>query len=127
MILTHPTDRTVFLDDDAFFSCQMRDSSSSHWRLNGTDYNDLPSDVQDDLVTSNGSAGLAEFIDMIITARAKYNETRVQCVIESNDGDSVVSNTATLYIQGILMLNTRVLPDNLSIVYIIIRIAIISQ
>ena len=107
MIKTHPTDRTVFLGDEAFFSCRMQDTSSSHWRLNGTDYNDLPSDVRDDVVTSSGSSGLAGTIDMIITARAEYNETRVQCVIEI-DGDSVkVSNTGTLYIQGRLMLNTK--------------------
>ena len=109
MILIHPTDRTVFLDDGngAFFSCRMQDGSSSHWRLNGTDYNDLSSDVLDDVVTSSGSSGLAELIELTITARAKYNETRVECVIENNDGDSVVSDNATLYIQGILMLNIK--------------------
>ena len=116
MILSDPTDRTVFLDDDAFFFCVTRGSSSFHWRLNGTDYNNLPSDVQDDLVIDSSSSALSELLELIITARAEYNETRVQCVIESNDKDSVVSNTATLYIQGILTLNTRVLPDNLSIV-----------
>ena len=57
-------------------------------------------DVQDDVVTSSGSTALSEFIDLIITARAKYNGTRVECVAENNDGDSIVSNTATLYIQG---------------------------
>ena len=109
MIQIHPTDRTVFLGDDngAFFSCRMQDSSSSHWRLNGTDYNDLSSDVLDDVVTSSGSSDLAETIDMNITVRAEYNETRVECVIENNDGDSIVSDNATLYIQGILILNTK--------------------
>ena len=124
MIQIHPTDRTVFLDDDAFFSCRTQDSSSSHWRLNGTDYNELSSDVRDDVNTSSGSSGLAEFIDLIITARAKYNETRVECVVESNDGDSVVSDTATLYIQGILM-------EYNQIIYLLgiflIRYTIISQ
>ena len=118
----------MFLDDDAFFLCVTRGSSSSHWRLNGTDYNNLSSDVQDDLIISSASSALSEIQNLLLPAKTEYNETRVQCVIESNDGDSVVSNTATLYIQGILTLNTRVLPDNLSIVYIIIiRIAIISQ
>ena len=97
----------MFLDDDAFFLCVTRGSSSSHWRLNGIDYDDLSSDVQDDLIISSGSSGLAEFLDLIITARAKYNETRVECVAENNDGDSVVSDNATLYIQGKLMLNTK--------------------
>ena len=107
MILSDPTDRTVFLDDDAFFFCVTRGSSSFHWRLNGTDYNNLPSDVQDDLIISSSSTAQSELIELIITARAEYNETRVECVAENNDGDSVVSNTATLYIQGILMLNTK--------------------
>ena len=53
------------------------------------------------MVTSNGSTSLSEFIDLIILPRTEYNETRVQCVIENDDGDSVkVSNTGTLYIQG---------------------------
>ena len=101
VILQHPTDRTVFLGDSAFFSCLTRVGSNTHWRLNGTDYEDLPSELRNDLVTSNGSTSLSEFIDLIILSRAEYNGTRVQCVIENGDGDSVkVSNTATLYIQG---------------------------
>ena len=107
MFLTHPTDRTVFLGDDAFFSCLTRGSSSSHWRLNGTDYNDLSSEVLDDLVIDSASTALSELLDLLLPARAEYNETRVECVAENNDGDSVVSNNATLYIQGILMLNTK--------------------
>ena len=109
MFQIHPTDRTVFLDDGkgAFFSCQMRDSSSFHWRLNGTDYNDLTSDVQDDLVIDSSSSALSETLNLLLPARTEYNETRVQCVAESNDGDSVVSNNATLYIQGKLTLNTK--------------------
>ena len=100
MILSDPDDMTVFLDDDAFFSCVTRSSSSSHWRLNGIDYNELSSDVLEDVATSNGSSTQSEFIDLIITAKTEYNETRVECVAENNDGDSIVSNTASLYIQG---------------------------
>ena len=100
-----PTDRTVFLDDDAQFLCGTQGSSTIYWRLNGTDYNDLPSDVQDDLNISDGSTALLDFIDLTITARAEYNGTRVECVAENNDGDSVVSDTATLTIQGKLILN----------------------
>ena len=122
--MIHPTDMTVFLDDDAFFSCVTRGSSSSHWRLNGTDYNDLSSDVLDDLVIDSSSSALSETLNLLLPAKTEYNGTRVECVAENNDGDSVVSNTATLYIQGKLMMNTRVLPDNL---LCIIRIAIISQ
>ena len=77
MILIHPTDRTVFLDDDAFFFCVTQGSFSPHWRLNGIDYNNLSSDVQDDLIISSSSTGQSELIELTITARAKYNETRV--------------------------------------------------
>ena len=95
MILTHPTDRTVFSDNDAVFSSVTRDSSTTYWRLNGTDYDDLPSDVQFDLIISSTSTDLEV---VLIIARAKYNGTRVECVAENNDGDSIVSDTATLYI-----------------------------
>ena len=96
VILEHPSDKTVFLDDSAFFSCFTRGGSSTYWKLNGTDYDDLPSEIRDDLATSNGSTSLSDFIDLTIIARAEYNETRVQCVVE----DSIISDAATLYIQG---------------------------
>ena len=103
MILSDLTDRTVFLDDDTFFVCVTRGSSSSHWRLNGIDYNNLSSDVQDDLVIDSSSSAQSETLNLLLPAKTEYNETRVECVAENNDEDSVVSNTATLYIQGILM------------------------
>ena len=34
--------------------------------VNGTDYEDLPSELRNDLVTSNRSTSLSEFIDLII-------------------------------------------------------------
>ena len=111
MISSDPDDMTVFLDDDAFFSCVTRGSSSSYWRLNGTDYNELSSDVQDDLNISSSSSALSETLNLLLPARAEYNETRVECVAENNDGDSVVSDTATLYIQGILMLNNNIIKS----------------
>ena len=101
MILSHPDDKTVFLDDSAFFSCLTQDNFTSHWRLNETDYDDLPSQMQDDLVISTIPATLSVLIELSIPARAEYNGTRVQCVAESDDGHSVVSDTATLRIQGI--------------------------
>ena len=102
VILTHPDDRTVFLGDEngAFFSCNTRDSSSTHWRLNETDYDDLPSQLHDDLIVSTILTSLSVFKELTIPARAEYNGTRVQCVAESDDGHSVVSDTATLTIQG---------------------------
>ena len=95
MILFHPYDRTVFLDDDAFFYCLTDIGSTAHWRLNETDYDDLPSQLQHDLVISSESV-----YSITIPARAEYNGTRVQCVAESN-GHSVVSDNATMILQGI--------------------------
>ena len=108
VILEHPSDKTVFLNDSAFFSCFTRGGSSTYWKLNGTDYDDLPSEIRDDLAISMGSTLLSDFIDLTITARAKYNETRVQCGVENDDGGSVkVSNTGNVYIQGIYYVNTQ--------------------
>ena len=99
MIVSHPRDRTVFLDDDARFNCITQRNFTPYWRLNGTDYDDLPSQLHDDLALYRFSE-MYEHLALIIVAKAEYNGTRVQCVTESNDGDSVVSNTATLSIQG---------------------------
>ena len=102
VILTHPDDRTVFLGDEngVFFLCSTRDSSTAHWRLNESDYDDLPSQLQHDLVIDIASTVNSQLLDVTIPARAEYNGTRVQCVAESDDGHSVVSDTVTLTIQG---------------------------
>ena len=88
----------MFPDDDASFSCLIQGSSIPYWKLNGTDYDNLPSAVHDDMVVTKSGVNVHS-TNITITARAEYNETIFQCVIE-NDGNSVVSDTATLYIQG---------------------------
>ena len=45
VIVTHPDDRTVFLNDDAVFSCLTDTDYTAHWRLNETDYESLPSQL----------------------------------------------------------------------------------
>ena len=97
MIVNHPVDRTVFLNDDAVFTCLTDIGYTTHWRLNETDHDDLPSQLQHDLVITNEST---THFGVTIVARAEYNGTRVQCVAESDDGHSVVSDNATLTIQG---------------------------
>ena len=104
MIQSPPDDRTVFLNEDAVFSCLTEVDSTAHWKLNETDYDDLPSQLQHDLVISSESAAQFGVFSLTISARAEYNGTRVQCVAESDDGHSVVSDTATLTIQGMLVL-----------------------
>ena len=108
MIVTPPGDRTVFLNDDAVFSCLTDVDYTAHWRLNETDYDDLPSQLQHDLVIRSESiSNIFGVYSITIRARAEYNGTRVQCVAESDDGHSVVSDTATITIQGINNRNTN--------------------
>ena len=104
VILTHPTDKISFLNDDALLTCLTVPGYIAHWRLNETDYDNLPSQLQDDLDISSGSAEHSDYevFRLTILARAEYNGTRVQCVAESDDGQSVVSDTATLTIQGMV-------------------------
>ena len=101
VIVVHPKDRTVFLGDDGYFACLTQDSSTTQWRLNDTDYDDLPLQLLEDLLYYSAPefAG-QQLIDITITAKAKYNGTRLQCVAESEDGYLVVSKNATLIIQG---------------------------
>ena len=106
VIVTPPGDRTVFLDDDAVFSCLTDVDYTAHWRLNETDYDDLPSQLQHDLVISSESTTLFGVFSITISARAEYNGTRVQCVAESDYGYSVVSDNATIRIQGMPNQNT---------------------
>ena len=101
VIVNHPVDRTVFLNDAALFTCLTDIDYTAHWRLNETDHDDLPSQLLHDLIINSEST--TEFFgvfSLTITARAEYNGTRVQCVAESDDGHSVVSDTATLTTQG---------------------------
>ena len=99
--MTHPVDRTVFLNDAAVFTCLTDTDYTAHWRLNETDNDDLPNQLQHDLVINTGSTALFGVFSLTIPARAEYNGTRVQCVAESDDGHSVVvSDNATLTIQG---------------------------
>ena len=100
VIVTHPDDKTVFLNEDAVFTCLTDSGYTAHWRLNETEYDDLPSQLQHDLVVRTESTTQFGVFSLTITARAEYNGTRVRCVAESDDGHSVVSHTATLTIQG---------------------------
>ena len=104
MIVEGPTDLTVFLDHEAVFSCLIRDIStrdiSIHWIVNETDIKDFPLSLQNDLTTENVTSGEFGLYALVIIARLEYNGTRVQCVAENNDGDLIISDNATLYIQG---------------------------
>ena len=102
----------MFLRDGVFFTCLTQGSSTTYWRLNETDYDDLPGQLQHDFLLSSTSTALSEVIELMTQARAEYNGTRVQCVAKSDDGHSVVSDTATLTIQGIIPHSQIVLVEN---------------
>ena len=99
VIVEGPTDLTVFLDQEAVFSCLTRDIST-HWMVNETDIENLPLSLHDDLITEYVTSGEFGLFALVILSRAEYNETRVQCVAENDDGDTIVSDAATLIIQG---------------------------
>ena len=75
--------------------------SYQYWRVNGTDFNRLPSDIRADVVITQETVGDSEEYSLTITGRAEYNGTRVQCVT-GGGGDERESENATLNIQGII-------------------------
>ena len=104
MIVNHPDDRTAFLNKNAIFTCLTQPSSTPHWRVNDTDYvnNTIPNELNDDLSITSEPTTHFNVLTLNITARTEYNETRFECVA----GD-VVSDTATLYIQGMNIICSR--------------------
>ena len=77
-----------------------RPFSYQYWRVNGTDFNRLPSDILADLDTDQETIGDNEVFILTIPGRAEYNGTIVQCVT-GGGGDERESQSATLKIQGI--------------------------
>ena len=80
-IISPPSDITVFLDQEpAVFSCEINGGTPG-WRVNRTIYHNLPPEILSELMTDNVvSENGYTLITLTITARAKYNETTVQCV-----------------------------------------------
>ena len=99
VIEQHPVDDTVFPGQDAEFVCGSH-GCPTHWHLNENDINDLPTTLRNDIDIDCDEVGSLNLSVLTITAKAEYSGIKVHCVIESDDGDSVVSNTATLYVQG---------------------------
>ena len=71
------------------------------WIVNGTQQEVHPPEIRRDLIVSEiDIAGGITAGTLTIPARAKYNETRVQCAVFTFDG-SAQSENATMNIQGI--------------------------
>ena len=94
-----PQDATVFINMTGMFSCEASGGDYILWRVNGTGFEDLSSEILSDIdINPEGiSSGLST---LDITARAVYNGTTVQCVTGMIGGIAARSENVTLKIQG---------------------------
>ena len=94
-ILEHPENTTVFLNQTAVFRCEVTGGDVS-WRVNGKPTTEETSIARDDLdiVSEIGNP----LVKLTIIARAEYNGTTVQCLV--NSGFSDRSENVSLRIQG---------------------------
>ena len=101
MIITPPRDITVFLNQGpAIFSCEINGGAPG-WRVNGTIYETLSPEIRTDLMINNVvSENGYSLLTLTIPARAKYNETTVQCVTFNIELEPTESGTVTIKIQG---------------------------
>ena len=104
MINISPQDTTVFLNRTGIFSCDASGGDFIVWRVNGTGFEDLSSEILSDLdINPEGiSSGLST---LSIIARVVYNGTRVQCVTGKFGGVAARSENVTLTIQGVHAIN----------------------
>ena len=97
-ILEAPENTTVFLDQTAVFRCEVTGGHVS-WELNGRPANELISIALDDLdVEFDESENGNPLTILTIIARAEYDGTTVQCLV--NAGFSDQSQIVSLSIQG---------------------------
>ena len=98
-ILEAPKNTTVFLDQIAVFRCEVTGGHAS-WELNGKSATEQTSVARDDLdVGFDDSENGNPLAILTITARAEYDGTTVQCLV--NGGFSDQSENASLRIQGV--------------------------
>ena len=82
------------------FSCDASGGDFIVWRVNGTGFEDLTSEILSDVdINPVGISSGLSTLDII--ARAVYNGTTIQCVTGDIGGDPVESEIVTLTIQGI--------------------------
>ena len=96
-----PNNATVLINQIAVFTCVTHGAPLYlYWRINGTAYNHLPSEIRVGLDTDQETVGDNEEYILTISGRVQYNGTRVQCVIGGENGETR-SKIATLQILGI--------------------------
>ena len=94
--MTHSS-LTVFINQPAEFPC-VTTSDSITWRVNGTDFIDLPPEILSDLVTGQGVVSTFHLFTLTIPGRAEYNGTLIQCVTDHPEENE----NAILRVQGTL-------------------------
>ena len=99
MINIPPQDTTVFINMTGMFSCDASGGDFIVWRVNGTGFEDLTSEILSDLdINPVGLVSGLSTLDII--ARAVYNGTTIQCVTGDIGGIPVESEIVTFTIQG---------------------------
>ena len=97
-ILEAPKNTTVFLNQTAEFRCEFSGGDVS-WKVNGKPRSELTSIPRDDLNTELVDSENGNPLEILtIIARAEYNGTTVQCLV--NAGFSDRSENVSLSIQG---------------------------
>ena len=97
-ILEPPKNTTVFLNQTAEFRCEFSGDHVS-WRVNGKPRSELTSVSRDDLNTELVDSKNRNPLEILtIKARAEYNGTTFQCLV--NSGFSDRSENVSLSIQG---------------------------
>ena len=98
-VLHAPGNQTVFLNQSAVFTCETRGSIRS-WKVNGTILEDLPPAIDMDLEIFGANTEGTRLENLTIPARAKYNGTRVSCLVLILGVSLTESANVTLRIQG---------------------------
>ena len=101
VILRHPENTTVFLDQAAVFICET-DGGIAGWKVNGTRLEGYSSEIREEIELSVTNTDVGSTVETLtIPARAEFNGTRVLCAVVKVGVFSVESETVIMNIQGI--------------------------
>ena len=99
--IVHPPESVVvFSGNRVEFSCGTRSAPVVTWKVNGTLFNQLNASLRADLGTSQQTVGDLELYTLLIPAGNEYNGIVIQCVAGVFGGTFIMSENATLMIQG---------------------------
>lgn len=100
-ITLSPRSHVAFADNkNVSFTCEADDYLFTTWILNGTYYNALPSTVLDDIHINRMNVGMLRRTVLKIPAKSEYNGTQLQCSIIGSNNEEMISQNASLTLQG---------------------------